>query len=76
MKEQLTDAEIKKIQNMCFHNPVKACAIAQTIIDVCQIISCASFSKLTGKSKRTINYQAENLIGIKIEDRKYLIFPQ
>lgn len=76
MKEQLTDKEIKKIQSMCFQNPAKSCAIAQTIVDACQIVSCSAFSELTGKSKRTINYQADKLIGIKVDGRKYIAFPQ
>jgi len=72
MKQQLTDKEIEKIKNMCFTDPSKSCAIAQLIIDYCQVVSCSTFSGLTGKSKRTINYQAKNLIGIKVEDRKYI----
>ena len=76
MSEQLTEKERKKIQEMCFQNPVKSCAIAQTIIDACQMVSCSTFAELKGKGKRTINYQASKLIGIKVEGRKYLIYPQ
>lgn len=76
MNEQLTEKEIEKIQKMCFQNPVKSCAIAQEIINACQMVSCSTFSDLTGKAKRTINYQAKKLNGVKIDGRKYLVFPQ
>ena len=71
MKQQLTTYEIEKLKSICFSNPAKACAIAQQIIDTCQIISCSTFSNLSGKAKRTINYKAEKMIGIKIEERKF-----
>ncbi len=76
MNKQLTEKEIKRIQSMCFQNRAKSCAIAQTIIDACQMISCSTYAELTGKSNRTINYQADKLIGIKIDGRKYIAFPQ
>lgn len=76
MPEQLTTLEIEKIQNVCFSNPSRACAIAQLIIDTCQIVSCSVYSDLKGKSKRTINYQARKLVGIKIEERKFISLVQ
>lgn len=76
MKQQLTEAEIKKMQNICFSNPLKACAIAQLIADTCQIVSCTTYSKIAGKSKRTINYQADKLIGVTIENRRYISINQ
>lgn len=76
MKQELTQVEIKKLQNICFSNPAKACAVAQIIIDACQMVSCSTFSNLTGKAKRTINYQADKLIGVNIDGRKYISFPQ
>ena len=76
MEQQLTYKEIRKIQGLCFENRAKSCAIAQTIIDACQIVSCSTFAELTGKSNPTINYQADKLIGITIEGRKYIAFPQ
>jgi len=76
MNKKLTSKEIERLQDLCFANPEKACVIAQTIINACQIVSCSTFSNLTGKSPRTINYQADKLNGVKIEDRKYISFPQ
>lgn len=76
MKQQLTEEEIEKIQNVCFSNPVKSCAIAQLIIDTCQVVSCATFAKVKNKSKRTINYCSQNLAGVEIEGRKYISINQ
>ena len=72
MNQNLTDKEIDKIQKLCFENPAKACAFAQTIIDTCQVVSCSTYSKLKGKSKRTIQYQSGNFAGLTIENRKFL----
>jgi len=72
MTQQLTMEEIEKLRNICFLNPAKGCVIAQEIIDTCQIVSCSTYSELTGKSKRTINYKADKLIGVEIEGRKFI----
>ena len=72
MNEKLTQAEITKIQNICFENPAKACAIAQVIINTCQIVSCATYARLKEKKKRTVLYQSSKLLGVLIEGRKFL----
>ena len=72
MNEKLTQAEITKIQNICFENPAKACAIAQVIINTCQIVSCATYARLKEKKKRTVLYQSQEITGISIEDRRFL----
>lgn len=72
----LTEDEIKRTRELCFNNPIKACAIAQEIINTCGIISCNTFSKLKDKSTRTIQYQAKNMIGVKIENRKFVSLNQ
>jgi hypothetical protein len=74
MNQQLTQKEIDKIQKLCLSNPVKSCAVVQTFIDNLQLVSCADFSELKGKSKRTILYQAKNKTGIELYGRKYLTF--
>jgi len=51
MSELLTSEEIRRIQELCFRNPVKACAIAQVVADTCQLVSCATFAAAKGKSK-------------------------
>ena len=71
-KQTLTDKEIREIKELCFSNPVKACATAQIILDTCQVISCAEYARVTGKSKRHIQYIAESLLGINIEKRKFI----
>jgi len=76
MNQKLTQEEIDKIQNMCFNNPVKCCAIAQLIIDTCQVVSCSTYAKLKGKPKRTIQYQSGNLTGLVIENRKFVSLNQ
>jgi hypothetical protein len=76
MNQTLTQAEKRKIQQLCFSNPSKSCAIVQEFIDALQLVGCNTFAELTGKSKRTINYQSEKLTGIKVEGRKYIVFPQ
>ena len=72
MNQKLTRAEIEKIQNMCFENPQKACAIAQVIINTCQIVSCSTYARLKEKKKRTVLYQSQEITGISIEDRRVL----
>jgi hypothetical protein len=72
MNQKLIQSEITKIQNLCFQNPAKACAIAQTIIDTCQIVSCSTYAKLTGKGKRTVLYQSPKMTGVNIEERKFV----
>jgi hypothetical protein len=74
MKQLLTQKEIDKIQNLCLSNPIKSCAIVQTFIDNLQLVSCADFAELKGKSKRTILYQAKKKTGVEIYGRKYLTF--
>lgn len=76
MQKQLTVTEISKIQNLCFSNPIKSCAIAQLIVDTCQIVSCTTFADVKEKSRRTINYKAESLVGLKIENRYYISINQ
>ena len=76
MKEELTQTEIIKIQNLCFENPAKACAIAQLILDTCQVTSCSTYARLKNKSKRTILYQAGDMTGVSIEDRRFVSFIQ
>ncbi len=76
MNQILTDTEIEKTRNLCFENPIKACAITQIIVDTCQIISCNTFAELKGKSTRTIQYQSNKYIGIKIENRKFISLNQ
>ncbi|ANS04892.1 hypothetical protein [uncultured Mediterranean phage] len=72
MRQQLTQAEIEKLQSLCFSNPAKACAVAQLIVNTCQVVSCSTYSGLKGKSKRTINYQSDKLTGIKIDGRNFV----
>jgi hypothetical protein len=36
MSQKLTENEISKTRELCFSNPVKACEVAQTIIDTCR----------------------------------------
>jgi len=72
MKQQLTDEEIRKIQKMCFENPIKACAIAQLILDTCQVVSCSTYAKLHKKSKRTVLYQSKYMTGVNVDDRKFI----
>jgi len=72
MNQKLTPAEIEKIQNICFENPAKACAIAQVIINTCQIVSCFTYARLKEKKKRTVLYQSSKLLGVLIEGRKFL----
>jgi hypothetical protein len=72
MNQYLTQSEIEKIQNLCFKNPVKACAIAQVIINTCQVVSCSTYARLKGKSKRTVQYKAKNLNKISIETRNFI----
>jgi len=72
MNQILTQKEINKIQNMCFNNPAKCCAIIQLIADTVQLVGCSTFAKLNNKSKRTVIYQAEKLAGLKIENRKFI----
>lgn len=72
MKQQLTETEISKIQNMCFENPRKSCAIAQLILDTCQIVSCSTYARLHKKSKRTVLYQSKHMTGVNVEDRKFI----
>lgn len=76
MNQLLTNQEIEKIQNLCFSNPAKSCAIVQIIIDTCQIVSASTFAELKGKKKRATLYKAKNLTGITIEKRKYLSLNQ
>lgn len=68
----LTDSEIKQIQDICFNDPVRACAIAQIIADTCQLVSCSVYAELEGKSTRTIQHQAKDLVGLTIENRKFI----
>ena len=72
MKQQLTTDEIRKIQNLCFENPAKSCAIAQIILDTCQVVSCSTYAQIIGKSKRTVQYQANDMTGVSIYGRKFL----
>ena len=54
MNQLLTEEETKKIRKLCFSNPAKACAIAQVIIDTCQVINCSTYAAIKNKGKRTI----------------------
>jgi hypothetical protein len=54
----------------------KACALAQVVIDTCQVISCSSYAALEGKSKRTILYQAPTMTGLEIDNRKFISLVQ
>lgn len=76
MEQRLTQKEIDRIQKLCFENPPKSCDVAQLIIDTCQVVSCSTYAKLKGKSKRTIQYQSGNLTGLGIETRKFLSINQ
>lgn len=76
MSNALTSTEIRKIRELCFNNPKKACASAQEIIDTCQVVSCSTFAGFKKKSKRTIHYKANNLTGINIEERRFLSINQ
>ncbi len=76
MNQKLTQEEVDKIQNLCFNNPAKSCAIAQIIIDTCQVVSCSKYASLKGKNKRTIQYQSDNLTGLNIENRKFISLNQ
>lgn len=76
MKSILSEHEIKRTQELCFANPAKACAIAQVIADTCQVVSCATYAEVNGKSHRTVQYQAAELTGIAIEKRKFISINQ
>ena len=76
MNETLTQTEINKIRNKCFENPAKMCAVAQEIIDTCQIITIATYAKNGNKHRNTILQQKEKLTGIEIENRKYISLNQ
>lgn len=76
MKQSLTKQETNKIQQMCFDDPSKMCAIAQLIIDVCQVVSVTTYSELKGKHRNTIIQQKNKLTGLKIEQRKYISLNQ
>jgi hypothetical protein len=76
MNQELTKTEIDEIKELCFQNPVKACAVAQKIIDVCGMVSCNGYAKLSNKSTRHIQYISETLVGINIENRKYISLNQ
>lgn len=72
MNKQLTAEETEKIRKLCFANPAKACAVAQEIIDTCQVVSCATYAGIVGRSTRTIQTQATKLVGIELPDRNYI----
>lgn len=72
MNKELTNEEISKAQNLCFENPVKSLAVAQLILDTCQVMSCSTYAKMKNKSKRTIQYRAGKMSGIVIEERKFI----
>lgn len=68
---ELTQQELNKTMNLCFNDPAKACAIAQTIINTVGVVSCSTYAEIKGKSKRNIQYAANNLNGVTIEGRKF-----
>lgn len=70
--QYLTDVEIEEVREFCFSNPAKACALAQEIINTCQVVSCKTYAEINGKSKRTILYDADNLNGVIIDNRKFI----
>ena len=76
MNQRLTESEIRKIRDKCFENSSKMCAVAQIIIDTCQIVSVKQYSKLKGKHRNTILKQKDKMIGIEIEGRKFVSFVQ
>ena len=76
MNQQLTEKEISKIQNACFENPAKMCAVAQVVVDTCQVVSINTYSKLKGKHRNTILQQKDKLTGVEIEDRKFISINQ
>jgi hypothetical protein len=76
MNKELKQKEIKRIQQLCFNSPAKACAVAQLIIDTCQVLSSTTFAAAKGKSPRTIQYNLHKLTGIQIENRKFVSLNQ
>lgn len=68
---ELTQIEIDKTMKLCFDNPIKACAIAQIIIDTVGVVNCSTYALLKGKSKRSVQYNVDNLNGVNIENRKF-----
>ena len=72
MNQQLTQKEIERIRDLCFSDPAKACAIAQVIVNICQVVSCNTFAAAKGKSPRGVHYQTTKLTGIVIENRKFI----
>lgn len=76
MSQQITDKEIEKIRSACFENPSKMCAVAQIIVDTCQIVSAKTLSEIKGKHRNTILQQKDNLAGITIENRKFISLNQ
>ena len=72
MNQQLTKKEIEKIQNSCFDNPAKMCAVAQVIVDTCQVVSVNTFADLNGKHRNTILGQKDRLTGITVDGRKFI----
>lgn len=76
MNKELTEKEKENIRNICFTNPAKACAIAQEIINTCQVVSCATFASVNSKAPRTVQYQAKKLTGLDLPDRRYISINQ
>ena len=76
MNEILTQQQKTKIRQACFDNPLKMCAIAQVIIDTCQIVSTSTYAELKSKHRNSVLHQKEKLIGIEIENRKFISYIQ
>ena len=76
MNQQLTLKEISKIKNACFKDTSKMCAIAQVIIDTCQIVSANTFADLNGKHRNTILGQKDRLTGVVVDGRKFISVTQ
>ena len=76
MNQQLTEKEISKIKNACFKNTPKMCAVAQVIIDTCQVVSVNTFADLNGKHRNTILGQKDRLTGVVVDGRKFISVTQ
>ena len=72
MNQQLTEKEISRIKDSCFKNTSKMCAVAQVIVDTCQVVSVNTFADLNGKHRNTILGQKDRLTGITVDGRKFI----
>lgn len=76
MKSILTNDEVKRVRKLCFENPAKACAVAQIIADTCGLVSCSTFAEVKSKKVRAVQYKADRLNGVTIDNRRFVSINQ